>query len=155
VGSRSKGPRRDADTLTFVYHRTLKKGPPGESKLARRARRWFRDTFRVNLAKEFAVGAQSREAKRRRGPALKRTDSGIAVAWPELPQRQRRQEPLCRAKTPGVSRRNVRLFRRVVKAERKPDGSGPTIRDFINQWGRLSHRQKGRYRQTLERRATQ
>lgn len=152
MGSRSKGPRRDADTLSFSYYRALDAGPKGESKLARRIRRGTgRDTQSRALAREFAVAAQSRT--RRSRLRLKRTDSGIAVAWPEPARRQSRQEPLRRAKTPGVSRRNVRLFRQVARAESRPDGSGPRLQDFVEQWTRLSHRAKGRYRQELIRRA--
>jgi hypothetical protein len=57
MGSRSKGPRREA--ASFVYYRALPPGPRGESKLARRIRRsTTRDTFSNTLAKEFAVGRQ-------------------------------------------------------------------------------------------------
>jgi hypothetical protein len=159
VGSRSKGPRRDADTLSFVYYRGLKAGPPGESKLSRRIRRVAtRETFARGLAKEFAVGAQSRARRARAdlvGPALRveRSESGVMLSWPPRRQkRQGRQEPLCRARAPGVSRRTAKLFRRVAGIERLPDGSGPTVRDFTEQWNRLNHRQRGHYRRELVRR---
>jgi hypothetical protein len=132
MGSRSKGLHRPGRVTQFQYYRSLGKGPKGESKLARRSRRRYsRSNFSTALASEFAVAsAPSRPARR-----------------------QERQEPLRRAKTPGTSRRNVRLFRQVVRAESRPDGSGPKLRDFVEQWGRLSHRDKGRYRQELIRRA--
>jgi len=134
MGSRSKGPRRDADTLSFAYYRALDAGPVGESKLDRRIRRSRRETFSTGLAKEFAVGAQSRHSPPRRQIAS-----------------ESRQEPLRRAKTLGTSQRVAKLFRRVVGRERLL-GLSTTVDGLTGQWARLNHRQRGRYRRELERR---